>query len=508
MPKINTEDLDPGSLDEMTTLWVYNALDSALTAEVADAIRPQLDETTRATYDFSLSLQAPVLAMMRRGLRVDEQERQGLIRHLDEGATRCATNLDLIARAVWGKSLNSRSPKQVSEFFYDVLRLPEQRKRDKSSGERKRTTDRDALESLSNYFEAQPIVSHILKIRELGKLASTLRSDVSADGRMRCSFNIAGTETGRFSSSSDAFDTGTNLQNQTERLRRIYISDPGKKFASFDLKTGESYAVGVKCAELGFGDAYLNACSGKHDLHTAACMLVWPELPWSGNPRRDKEIAERPFYRHLSYRDMAKRCGHGTNYYGTPWTIAKILRVNKDLIENFQRRYFEAFPEIRRWHQWTAGTLQVEGCLTSIMGRRRHFFGRTRDDTTLREAIAYDPQSAIADYTNQWMLRVHREVPECELLLQGHDALLVQYEEAREAHVVRRVQECAQKIKLGRGAYALSIPTDASVGWNWGKEDPKRRFHPDGNPHGLRGWSGHDDRRTPTPVGLLDRRFY
>jgi len=504
--KLNTAKDDLSRLGPEHTLWVYNALDSALTSEVADQILPLLDNQTRSTYAFSLSLQAPVLSMMRRGLRVDEDQRQGMIKHLDTLTSRLTMNLNSIAFAVWGKGLNSKSPKQVSEFFYDVLKLPEQRKRDKSSGERKRTTDRDALETLGNYFEAQPIVSHILKIRELSKLASTLRSDVSPDGRMRCSFNIAGTETGRFSSSSDAFDAGTNLQNQTERLRRIYVSDPGKKFASFDLKTGESFAVGVKCYLLGFGRAYLDACSGKHDLHTSACMLVWPELPWTGDPKRDKDIAERPFYRHLSYRDMAKRCGHGTNYYGTPWTIAKILKVQKDLIEEFQRKYFLAFPEIRQWHLWTAQEIQTDGRLTSVMGRRRHFFGRVRDDTTLREAIAYDPQSSIADFTNQWMLRVHRQVHKCQLLLQGHDALLVQYEEADEAQVVKEVQECAAQVRLGDERFSITIPTDASVGWNWGKADPKRRFHQDGNPFGLIGWSGNDSRKF-TPPSLLDRRF-
>lgn len=506
--KLKTTTLNPSALGAMETLWVYNALDSALTLEVRDAIRPQLDEVTRKTYEFSLSLQAPVLDMMRRGLRVDAERRLVLIVELEGKAGFLQGRLNEMAFALWARPLNPRSPKQVDDFFYNFMKLPEVRIR-KSNGERGRTTNRDALEKLADYFQASIFISHILRIRELGKLAATLRSELSPDGRMRCSFNIAGTETGRFSSSSDAFDAGTNLQNQTEKLRRIYVADPGKKFASFDLKTGESFAVGIICKLLNLGSGYLEACAGG-DLHTTACKLVWPSLGWTGNSKEDRRIAERPFYRHFSFRDMAKRGGHGTNYYGTPWTMAKHLKVERELIEEFQRQYFRAFPEIKAWHTWVAQELQTSAVLTTLMGRRRTFFGRVRDDTTLREAIAFEPQSCIADFTNQWLLRVHRDVSECELLLQVHDSLLVQFNDdpVVERTVIKKVQECARQITMGRGTDVITIPTDASTGWNWGKVDPRGKHHLDLNPDGLLDCGSSPDtrRRSPTP-GVLDRRF-
>jgi DNA polymerase I-like protein with 3'-5' exonuclease and polymerase domains len=50
--------------------------------------------------------------------------------------------------------------------------------------------------------------------RSVDVFASTfIRAPLDSDGRMRCSFNIAGTETFRWSSSQNVFGSGTNLQN-------------------------------------------------------------------------------------------------------------------------------------------------------------------------------------------------------------------------------------------------------------------------------------------------------
>lgn len=508
MPKINTATLSIPSLGARHRLWVYNALDAAITREVHDATEPLLDEVSQATYAFSKSLQGPVLSMMRRGLFVDEDKRQALLSKLEKEIQFIQTRLDRITREVWGKGLNPNSPKAVGQFFYDAMKLPEQRKLNKKTGERTRTVDEDALEKLANYFEAALPVAHILAVRGHRKLAGTLRTEVRK-GRMFGSFNIAGTETGRLSSTADAFNTGTNLQNQTERIRCIYRADPGKKLASFDCKTGESFIVGVICKLLGLGERYLNACL-EGDLHTRTCKLVWPNLPWTGDKKQDRAVADQLFYRHFSYRDFSKRGGHGTNYYGQPYQIAKHLKIETEVIARFQPKYFTAYPEIPQWHLNVAERIQTEGQITTLMGRRRYFFGRLRSDDTLREAIAFEPQSIQADFTNTWMRLVYENVPEAELLQQGHDSLLTQFDEANEDLVVRKVIECAAQVAFGReGEFMFSIPVEASVGWNWGKFDPKAKIHEDGNPFGLTEYEGPGrDVRQFKETPLLDRRFY
>jgi len=229
--------------------------------------------------------------------------------------------------------------------------------------------------------------------------------------------------------------------------------------------------------------------------------MVWPELKWNGELNHDKEIAEQPFYRHFSYRDMAKRGGHGTNYYGTPATMAKHLKVPKELMVGFQDKYFYAFPGIRQWHHRVAQQLQVHGFLTTALGRQRYFLGRRWDDVTLREAIAYEPQSIVGELLNLWLLRVFHKLPEVQLLCQIHDAILLQYKIMDEQKIVPKVMSLAASPVIFPCGQ-LIIPSSAEVGFNWGKYNKKTGE----NPTGLIKWKGSDDRLEPTRArGILDR---
>lgn len=497
MKIIRTDDTYAVPASATEALWAYNGMDCCVTMEVFEALVPQLDNLTSSVYEFSKALQGPVLEMKLRGVRVDETERQRAIGQYQKDIDHAERNLFHILAEGIGltEPFNWRSPAQLQTLLYSVLGLPPVRFRGKP------TVNRDALERLENYFIAQPIVSHLLLLRDIAKKIGVLRSEVDSDGRMRTSYNIAGTTTGRFSSSFNDFGAGTNLQNIEQRLRRIFVADPGMKFAYIDLEQAESRLVGAIVWNLFNDGRYLDACESG-DLHTYVSQLSWPELPWGDNSQANREVAERPFYRHHSYRHMAKVLGHGTNYRGTPATMSKHTKIDTSVIKEFQFRYFAAFPGIRRWHERVAARLLEDGHLVSLMGRRRWFFGRRNDDSTIREAIAFDPQGSVGDILNRGMLQVWR-AGICQLLLQVHDAILIQYPEEREDEIVpAALQLIKVPVELRHGR-TLVIPSEAKVGWNWSDAE-------DTNPDGLIKYKG-GDRRIRTPIGapasILDRGF-
>lgn len=472
---------------ETEKLWLYNGLDCCVTAEVLEAIKPQLDNQTRATYEFEKSLMGPVLEMKLRGVLVDDDERQRMIGEMQKDVGTMEVNLMQILREGIGVSatFNWRSPIQLKHLMYGVLGLPPIKKRN-SKGAYEPTVNRDALEQLDSYFLAQPIVSHILGLRDLHKKIGVLKTGIDPDGRMRTSINIAGTATGRFSSSLSDFGTGTNLQNLEERLRRVFVADRGMKFAYVDLEQAESRLVGAIEWNLFNDGRYLDACESG-DLHTSVCRLAWNNLPWRDNIKEDREVAEQPFYRQHSYRHMAKVLGHGTNYNGKPYTMAKFTKLDAKLIAEFQTKYFAAFPSHQRWHAQVASQLYQFGNLTTLTGRRRWFFGRRNDDATVREAIAYDPQGSVADILNRGMLEVWR-LGLVQLLLQIHDAILIQYPETDEDKIIPLIQQAIKvPIPLNNNR-TLLIPSEVKTGWNWAKEDSN-------NPDGLRGYKGADNRK-------------
>lgn len=491
---IDTSTLTPKDLKPLEREWVYNGLDCCVTSEVLQVLRPQLDNHTATTYAFSKELQGPVLEMRLRGVLVDQKRKNEVLDKYDDIADRVEQQLERIVREGVGMiGFNPRSTDQLRELFYDKLGIPPIRYQGRV------TVNRQALERLEHYLVARPIVNHLIMLRDIAKKISVLKTDIDPDGRIRTSYNIGGTSTGRFSSSLSEFGTGGNLQNVEDLLRSVLISDPGMKMGYFDGEQGESRVVGGIEWKLFHDGRYLDACESG-DLHTTVAKLVWPELPWTGNPKADKELAEEPYYRHYSRRFMCKKIGHGTNYNGKPKTIAEQTRVDQDLIEEFQPIYFKAFAH-KEWHRYVEQELMETGTIVNLTGRKRQFWGRRNDPATLREAIAYDPQGSLADIVNRGMLTLWNKRT-AQILMQVHDAVVVQYPEEREAEIIPKVLAALRyPVDIDHGR-ELVIPYGCKTGWNFGEYDEKT------NPHGLKSWQGFDKRQRPKKVHILDRHFH
>lgn len=498
---IDTATFNFDACDANEQRWIYNGLDSCITAEVLGNLLTQADDTALATYEFSKALQGPVLEMNLRGLRVNKKRKMQVIAEMTHKIARLEEQLDAIIQdGIGAPGANWRSPKQLKELLYDIMQLPVQKKRS-ANGIYTPTTDEDALEKLSLYFIAEPICNHILTLRGLGKSLGFLRSSSDADGRMRTDVQICGTKIGRFSSSKTEWDTGTNLQNVTESLRSVFVADEGMMFCNIDLEQADSRNVGALCWNLlcenpewsdTTAGAYLDACESG-DLHTLVTKLVYPNLPWGTAP--DREVAETIAYRHYDYRFLSKKSGHGSNYLMQEKTMAKNARCSVPVAKEFKETYFKRFPCIPEWHQSIFWELENLGYLQNEYGRRRFFFGRPKDGETQRQGVAYKPASMTADQINTGILNLWRG-DRVQLLVQVHDSILFQFpEHLRDVIVPWALEQVRNRLTLKKDREFI-MPAEASTGWNWGKQS-------DENPDGLKKWKGGDDRkRTETKFQL------
>lgn len=485
---------DPPPTSSALNEQIYNSLDTCVTLEVFEVLSKQLDEVTSKTYELERALQAPVFEMQLRGVKIDTYARDILIKELEEKVKLLEEDLKEILVEGVGFEASPTSPKQLIKLFYEVLQLPIQ----KNFKTGQPTVDRKALEKLRSYFHATPIINSILAIRDIYKKIGMLKTTIDGDGRIRTSFGIAGTDTGRFSSYVSSMGSGTNLQTITEELRHIYIADAGMKMGYIDLEQAESRGVGAIEWNLFHDGRYLDSTESG-DLHTSTARMCWPNLPWTGDLAKDKKIAKQLFYRNDDYRQGAKKLSHAINYLGQPPEIAKQTGIPLDLVKPFQLAYFKAYPSHPEWHMWVRSKLLKDGFITTFMGRRRMFFGRRWDQDTVKAAVAYEPQSSIADYLNKGMLAVWKSGL-CQLLIQVHDAILIQYPEEKENEIVPQIQKLLElKIPLMHGR-ELIIPTEAVVGWNWGKHSEK-------NPNGLVPFTGIDARTRLKQQSLLDLRY-
>jgi DNA polymerase I-like protein with 3'-5' exonuclease and polymerase domains len=478
---VATHELDVNSGSEQ----VYNCLDCCLTHEIFSTLSRQVPDAQPA-YNFELALQAPVLEMMLRGFRVDAGARELGVANAKRDLERLAHVVNTLAAAIWDRGLNPNSGMQLKALFYDYLGILPIKAWVK--GELKFPMDRKIIEQVSDYFQARLIANAVLDYRDLEKQIQALETEVDPDWRMRTSYNIGGTKAGRFSSSKSPTGSGGNLQNVTESLRHIFIADPGFILCGIDAEQSDSRMIGYMCGVLFDDWTYLDACESG-DLHSSVARMVWPELPWTGDLKKDRRIAEGSFYRHFNFRDACKRLGHGVNFLGKPPNMSKETHIPLNLVRAFSEKYFGAFPCILKWQSWTASQLQTHKQLTSIHGRKRDFFDRVNSDETVRQALAFLAAAPTADNLNLGMYKIWKHMPEVQLLAQVHDAVYFQFRETADKHkIVARAQELLELPLIAPNQRRFVVPTEAKLGLNWGNYSypNEAKGIAEKNPKGLR----------------------
>lgn len=238
---------------DLDKFWKYNAKDCCYTYQVAQGqklLLRQFQLEPQATFLNRLNIH--VMTMMIRGVNIDQEEK---LRLMEELRPEIEKRQNLINQIV-GKELNISSPKQMSEFFYGELGMKEVRNRKTF----RPTTDSDALKVFGQQEPIlKPLTDLIEETRSIKVFLSTfVMMPLDIDGRMRCNFNVGGTETFRFSSSQNAFGSGGNLQNipkgsedeeiaeghfRFPNLRKMFRPDPGFFLFDVDLAGADAQVV-------------------------------------------------------------------------------------------------------------------------------------------------------------------------------------------------------------------------------------------------------------------------
>ncbi len=448
--KDDGKDWDPSMPEEKH--WTYNCTDAVRTFAIDEVEQRNVDALgVRGPHDFQQALYGPVLRTMNKGIRSDQKLRTQFAMELIEAASaREALIYNLV-----GYELNVKSSPQMQGLFYGELGLKPALNRKT----RAPSCDDEALQLLAAREPlVRKLVAAILELRSLGVFFSTfVNAPLDADGRIRCSFNIAGTETYRFSSSKNAFGTGLNLQNIPKgdeessglalpNLRRLFIPDPGKTFFDIDLSSAD-----------------LRIVTWEADEPEMKAMLKAGLDPYT-------EIAKE-FYHDPTItkkdprRQTFKSFAHGTNYLGTAKGLAERLGLGVHEAEKTQQWYFGRFPKIKKWQDDLKDQVTKRRMVQNVFGYRQYFFDRI-EGTIFNQAAAWIPQSTVACLINRGYVAVDRELPEVDILLQVHDSLAGQFDTGR-PELAERIRSLCE-IELPYPGDPLVIPVGlvtSTVSW-------------------------------------------
>jgi uracil-DNA glycosylase len=212
--KDESQDWDArGSHEDM---WFYNCKDTRHTYDITFVLQKVIEQSGMAElYESQLQQWELAHAMYLRGVGWDRNRCRSMRLELAAERTRLESYLirsmpEDIQYAASGKPWY-RSNTQQQYIFYQLLGIqPILHKKTK-----KPTLDKEAFETLKRRAPyIGPIFDYLKLYRSIEVFDNNfLSAKVGWDGRMHPSFNVGGTETFRWSSSSNAFDEAMNFQN-------------------------------------------------------------------------------------------------------------------------------------------------------------------------------------------------------------------------------------------------------------------------------------------------------
>ncbi len=435
------------ALDKATGLVAQNA-DFAL--RLHRTLRPRLvHERVTNIYDGLERQMIPVLRDMEAaGIVVDPRVLKTMSADFGKRMAELETQIHKLA----GTEFNIGSPKQLGEILFDRMSLP--------GGKKGKTgaygTGADVLEELVG--QGHDLPARVLDWRQISKLKSTytdaLQEEINPNtGRVHTTFDMAVASTGRLSS------TDPNLQNipiRTEEGRKIrtaFVAPKGKVLLSADYSQIElrlvAHVADIKAMKKAFNE---NA-----DIHAATASEMF-NVPVAG---MDPSIRRR-----------AKAINFGIIYGISGFGLANQLGIERGEAQDYIKRYFERFPEIRTYMDRTKEEAKKHGFVWTPFGRKVWIPYIADKNPAMRSfgeraAINAPIQGGAADIIKKAMIRLPKILRDKKLsatmLLQVHDELIFEVpstEVEETKSVVKKVMESVVQIDV-------PIVVDAGVGDSW-----------------------------------------
>lgn len=381
------------------------------------------------------------------GIKADEI----LLEKITEELSVQIADLERLAVEQAGESFNLKSPKQLGVLLFERLGLPVIKKTKTGY-----STDVSVLEQLEG---KHPLITTILEHRKLTKLHSTylegLRPLINpVTGRIHTHFQQLVTVTGRLSS------TDPNLQNipaRTElgkRIREIFVPGEGYKYLmSCDYSQVELRVLAHISGDKLLMESFLNG----QDVHARTAAEVF------GVPLDEVTSAMRT---------GAKAVNFGIVYGISDFGLAKQLDITRNEAAQYIKNYFERYTGVKEYMDSKIAEARTKGYVETLFGRRRYLPDIKHSNFNLRSfaertAINTPIQGTAADIIKIAMIEVQSALEKAQLksriLLQVHDELLLEVDEAECELVAKLVKEAME------AAMQLSVPlvADVNYGVNW-----------------------------------------
>lgn len=388
---------------------------------------------------------------------------------------------------------NPNSYPQLRDLYYDYCAVPVPKERTDTGLP---TTKASILKPLEDKF---PIIGLIRYYKLLTKMIGTYLEPAasgkwaSADGRVRCSFNLHGTQTGRLSSSNPNLQNIPTPEKEPGTLLEIL---PIKNVFTHTFPDGVLMSADYSGMELRVFASLADSKdmmdmhkSGK-DFHSVVAFMVRDGM--SPDDVTHEMIADfRKYENHVRYR--YKWTNWTLLYGGGAPTLHNMYGIPLDEAEEAVRSYYAAFPDVRRFQDELISKVKTDGYIESPFGRRAYYpYINDRDggraSKARRSALNMPIQSSASDITLMALVIIDRAIQQDGLRTMivntVHDSIILDVPEDEVDTVANLCISIMETIKEHALFYMPNIDmtwlqcplkADIEVGTHYGAEEPYSR---------------------------------
>jgi DNA polymerase-1 len=427
----------------------YSAEDAWCAFALWERLKPELERAgvEKLFYDVDLPMVEVVADMEDAGIRVDVPFLKKLESEFDADLKGIEAKIQSFTK---NPGLNLNSPKQLAAFLFEELNLPVQSKTRTGF-----STDASVLEALAPLHPAPKL---LLEYREISKLKGTYVLPLQElrdkrDDRVRTSFHLTGTATGRLSSSDP------NLQNipvrtaRGQKIREAFIASGGSVLLSADYSQIELRILAHMSGDPVLVDSFIRG----EDVHRRTASEIFHKSPEAVS---DQE------------RSFAKAINFGLMYGKTVFGLAEELKISRGESKKMIDQYFTRYAGVKEFLDEQVARARDLGFVTTLLGRKRALPEIKSSNPAVRanaERMAMNSpiQGTASDLIKMAMVKLHRELKaqnlRSRILLQVHDELVLECPEEE----VQAVSAITTRVMESALTLRVPLQVNTGTGPNW-----------------------------------------
>lgn len=412
------------------------------------------EELEKILYEIEMPLSQVLAKMELNGINIDLKKLNEVEKIFEKEDKKLLGKLKEITE------INVSSPMQLSNFLFETWNLPKFKLKKTTKGI---STDIDNLEKLNvilnekkeEYQKEINFLELISKYRKNGKILNTylknLKKFILEDNKVHPINNQLLAETGRLSVMDPNIQNMPIKGEYSKYIRNLFAAPKNSKIIAFDYSQIELRVMAVFANDQNMIEAF----NQNRDIHAETAKKMFGI----------EEVTQEQ-------RSRAKAINFGIIYGMSSYGLAKQLNITNDEAKLFIEKYFEEYPQIKKFMEDIKIETEENKYVKTLFGRKRQIpninsKNHKEKEHSQRMAINTPIQGTAADILKMALILVEEDLKvkkfSTKMIMQIHDEIVLEVPISEEKEIIELVKNAMENVV----ALPVKLKVDYGSGVNW-----------------------------------------